>query len=62
MNECYVETMVRGIPPVSPLPHYPATVINFPHSQEFMVSRIFSVVLIFLDPLMDEFTLYKTLP
>ena len=33
------------------------TVINSPHSQEFMVSRIFSVVLILLEPLLDEFTL-----
>ena len=33
------------------------TVISSPHSQEFMVSRIFSVVLILLRPLMDEFTL-----
>ena len=29
------------------------TVINSPHSQEFMVSRILSVVLILLEPLMD---------
>ena len=28
------------------------TLINSPHSQEFMVTRIFSVVLIFLDPVM----------
>ena len=33
------------------------TVINSSHSQEFMVSRIFSEVLILLRPLMDEFTL-----
>ena len=33
------------------------SVINSPHLQEFMVSRIFSVVLIFLRPLMDEFTI-----
>ena len=36
-------------------------VINFPQSQEFMVSRIFSVVRIFLDPLMDEFILMEVL-
>ena len=35
------------------------TVISSPHSQEFMVSRISSVVLILLEPLMDEFTLMK---
>ena len=29
------------------------------YSQEFMVLRIFSVVPIFLDPLMDEFTLME---
>ena len=35
------------------------TVINSSpfSSQDFMVSRIFSVVFIFLDPLMDKFTL-----
>ena len=33
------------------------TAINSPHCQEFMVWRIISVVLIFMDPLMDEFTL-----
>ena len=33
------------------------TVINSPHPQEVMVPRIFSVVLILLRPLMDEFTL-----
>ena len=33
------------------------TTINSPHCEEFMVWRIFSVVLIFLSPLMDEFTL-----
>ena len=32
-------------------------VINSPHSQEFMVLKILSVVTIFLDTLMDEFTL-----
>ena len=31
------------------------TVINSPHAQKFMVSSIFSVVLIFLDPLMDKY-------
>ena len=36
-------------------------VINSPHSQEFMVLRIFSVVLILLEPLMDEFTLIEVL-
>ena len=35
------------------------TVINSPHLQEFMVSRIFSTVLILLRPLMDEFTLME---
>ena len=35
------------------------TVINSPHSQEFMVSRNFSVVLILLDPFMDKFTLME---
>ena len=36
------------------------TVINSPHSQEFMVSRIFLLGLILLlAPLMDEFTLME---
>ena len=35
------------------------TVINSPHSQEFMVSRISSVVTTFLSPLLDEFTLME---
>ena len=35
------------------------TVINSPHLQKFMVSRIFPVVLILLRPLMDEFTLME---
>ena len=33
--------------------------INSPQCQEFMVSRIFSVVTIFLSPWMDEFTLME---
>ena len=33
------------------------TAITSPDCQEFMVWRIFSVVLIFMDPFMDEFTL-----
>ena len=33
--------------------------INSPQCQEFMVSRIFSVVTIFLSSLMDEFTLME---
>ena len=38
----------------------PETFFSTPHSQEFMVSRIFFVVvLIFLDPLMGEFTLME---
>ena len=32
-------------------------VINSPHLQEFMFSRIFSVVSLFLDPFMVELTL-----
>ena len=36
-----------------------ATIINSPQCQEFMVSRISSVVTIFLSPLMDEFTLME---
>ena len=35
------------------------TVINSPHGQEFMVSRISSVVTTFLSPLLDEFTLME---
>ena len=35
------------------------TTINSPHCHEFMVSRIFSVVTIFLNPLMDEFTVME---
>ena len=35
------------------------TVIKSPPSHEFMVSRIFSVVLIFLDPLLDKFTVME---
>ena len=37
------------------------TAINSPHSFEFMVSRIFSEVLIFLNQLMEEFTLMEVL-
>ena len=56
-------------PVVEPMEHYTVdcdlgpehfkegTTLNSPHCQEFMVWRIFSVVLIFLSPLMDEFTL-----
>ena len=35
------------------------TTIKSPHSQKFMVSRIFSIVLIFLDPLLDKFTVME---
>ena len=35
-------------------------VINSPLSQKFMISKIFSAVSIFLDPLMDEFTLMES--
>ena len=35
------------------------TAITYPDCQEFMVWRIFSVVTIFIDPLMDEFTLME---
>ena len=35
------------------------TAITSPDCQEFMVWRIFSVVLIFMSPLMDEFTLIE---
>ena len=35
------------------------TAITSPDCQEFMVWRIFSGVTIFMDPLMDEFTLME---
>ena len=54
IRQCWLE---RDDPPKHSL--LPST-INSPQCQEFMVSRIFSVVSILLRPLMDEFTLKNT--
>ena len=51
-----VSSLEREDPPKHLLLH---STINSHQCQEFMVSRIFSVVTIFLSPLMDEFTLME---
>ena len=60
ISHIYSESREWTVDCVKPTKHcWEPTVINSPHLQEFMVSRILCVVLIFLRPLSDEFTVME---
>ena len=60
---CYESPLVRCLTLAFAMlrgPFLEHTAINFPHSQEFIIWRIFFETSIFLDSFMDKFTLLNT--